>query len=64
MQIRRQTFQSRIYEDWLLLQSERVVPLVNLTFGEGEDVDLSKATIGTEVDHFYEVILLVLLIIH
>jgi len=62
-QIWSQRFQSGIDKDWLLLESERVVPLVDLTLSKGKNINLSFLVL-IAVDHFDEVVLFVFLFIH
>ena len=52
-----------VHEEGLLVQAQRVVPLVDLALSEGDDVDFAPGLRLLVVDHLDEVVLLVFLVV-
>lgn len=63
LQVDHQVLQTRIDKDRLLLQPQAVVPLVDLTFADGQYVDITPSILRVVMDHLDEVELLILLLV-
>ena len=62
-QVGHEGLEGRVYKEGLLVQAQRVVPLVDLALGEGDYVDVTSCLRLFVVDHLDEVVLLVFLIV-
>lgn len=62
-EVRHETFKDRVDSDRLLQESQTVVPLLDLSFCESHNVDITPLTLPVVVDHLDEVVFFILLFI-